>query len=528
MTFGEERVSLPSSERAPWPGAQRVGPVRPDEVVWVTVVLRRRSGGDLPSGGYVRLSRDAFADAHGADGADVEGVLNLARRHGLQVEKRSLGRRAVVLAGPAGAMQEAFGAELAYYQTRGGRFRGRSGPLMVPASLRTRILAVLGLDNRRAARSRARTMDAAGPGFTPVELAEMYEFPSGSDGSGQTIGIVALGGGYLASDMKEYFAQLGLNEPEIVDFPVNGARNQPGADEVADRETTLDIQVAGAIAPGARMVVYFAENSEQGLHDALSEAVHDTVHTPTAISLSWGGPEETWTSQLRGALSGVLDDAAAIAVTVTAATGDDGAADGVPRGLHVDLPACLPGVLGCGGTRVEVAGGELTESVWNDAAAGVGATGGGVSRFISLPAWQMAAGVPAHPETGFRGRGVPDVAANADPNTGYRVRIKGVDQVVGGTSAAAPLWAALIARINQRHGRPVGFVNPLLYGAGKEAFRDIVAGGNQGCLAGGNWDACTGLGSPRGETLAQALPGAVRTAGANTTGTAPPPGPALA
>jgi kumamolisin len=475
-------------------------------------VLRRRRGGDLPGGGSARLSRGVFGEAHGADEADVEGVLNLARRHGLTVEKQSAGGRALVLAGPAGLMGEAFGAELAMYRTRSGQFRGRTGPLLAPASLQTRILAILGLDNRRAARSRARTVDAPGPGFTPVELAGLYEFPSGLDGSGQTIGIVALGGGYLASDMQQYFAQLGLNAPQIVDVPVNDGRNQPGLDEQADRETTLDIQIAGAMAPGARIVVYFAENSEEGLYDALSDAVHDAAHTPTVISLSWGGPEETWTGQLRSALSAVLDDAAALGVTVTAATGDDGAADGVPRGLHVDLPACLPGVLGCGGTRIEVAGGKLTESVWNDADAGLGATGGGVSRFIPLPAWQTAAGVPAHPETGFRGRGVPDVAADADPHTGYRVRIAGQDQVVGGTSAAAPLWAALIARINQQLGRAVGFVNPLLYSAGEASFRDVALGGNEGFLAGGRWDACTGLGSPVGETLARALPGAVKTA----------------
>ena len=510
--LGGDWVPLPSSERAPWPGAQRVGPAGRDEVVRVTVVLHRRSGGELPNGGSIRLSRDAFAEAHGADQADVESVLNLARRHGLTAERQSLGRRGIVLAGPAGAMQEAFHTELAIYRTRRGQFRGRTGPLMAPASLSTRILAVLGLDNRCAARSRARTVETAGPGFTPVELAGLYEFPSGMDGSGQTIGVVSLGGGYLASDMKEYFAQLGLNEPEIVDVPIDDGRNQPGLDDLADREVTLDIQVAGAMAPGARIVVYFAENSEEGLYDALSEAVHDAAHTPTVISLSWGGPEETWTGQLRGALSAVLDDAAALGVTVTAATGDDGAADGVPRGLHVDLPACLPGVLGCGGTRIEVDGGKLTESVWNDAQASLGATGGGVSRFIPLPAWQVAAGVPAHPETGFRGRGVPDVAADADPHTGYRVRIGGQDQVVGGTSAAAPLWAALIARINQKLGRAVGFVNPLLYSAGQASFRDIALGGNEGFLAGGRWDACTGLGSPIGETLARALPGAVRTA----------------
>jgi kumamolisin len=442
----------------------------------------------------------------------VEGVLNLARRYGLTVEKQSQECRTITLAGSAGAMGEAFHTELSIYSTGQGQFRGRSGPLMVPASLGTRIVAVLGLDNRHAARSRARTAEVAGPGFTPVELAGLYEFPSGVDGSGQTIGIVALGGGYLASDMKEYFAQIGLGVPEIVDVSVNGVRNQPGMDDLADREATLDIQVAGAMAPGARIVVYFTENSEEGFYDALSEAVHDDVHAPTVISVSWGMPEETWTSQLRDALSAVLDDAAMLGVTVTAATGDDGAADGLPLGLHVDLPACLPGVLGCGGTRLEVVDGKLTESVWNDTDAGLGATGGGVSRYMPLPVWQTAAAVPVIQEKGFAGRGVPDVAANADPHTGYRVRIKGQDQVIGGTSAVAPLWAALIARINQRLGRPVGFVNPLLYSDGRGAFRDVIAGDNKGYFAGGDWDACTGLGTPMGETLARTLPGAVKTA----------------
>jgi kumamolisin len=442
----------------------------------------------------------------------VEAVLLLARRHGLAVERQSAGGRQLVIAGPAAMMAHAFGVELAMYGTRSGRFRGRIGPLRAPASLHSRILAVLGLDDRLAARSRARTVETAGPGFTPPEIAELYEFPRGLDGSGQTIAIVALGGGYLASDMKEYFAQIGLNQPEMVDVPVNGVRNQPGLDELADRETTLDIQVAGSLAPGARITVYFAENSEQGLHDGVSAAVHDAVNAPSVVSLSWGLPEETWTGQFRDALGSVLDDAAALGVTVVAAAGDDGAADGVPRGLHVDLPACLPGVLGCGGTRIEITGGTLEETVWNDAETTGGVTGGGVSRFIPRPAWQDAAGVPLRSDPVFRGRGVPDVAANADPHTGYRLRINGVDQVVGGTSAGAPLWAALIARINQKLGRSVGFVNPLLYNAGGGPFRDVVRGDNEGYLAGGAWDACTGLGSPRGETLARLLPGAVTTA----------------
>jgi kumamolisin len=256
-------------------------------------------------------------------------------------------------------------------------------------------------------------------------------------------------------------------------------------------------------------VVYFAPNSDQGFHDAITTAVHDTVNKPSVISISWGASEDSWTQQASNAMLAACTDAAAVGVTVTAAAGDGGATDGVTDNkLHVDLPACLPPVLGCGGTRLDTSHGKITnETVWNELAKNEGATGGGVSRIFPLPSYQSSAGVLVHPETRFAGRGVPDVAGDADPLTGYQVRVDGKKLVIGGTSAVAPLWAGLIAVINHQLGRPVGFVNPALYRTGTPAFRDISTGNNGGYQAASNWDACTGLGSPNGAALLKALLG---------------------
>jgi kumamolisin len=197
---------------------------------------------------------------------------------------------------------------------------------------------------------------------------------------------------------------------------------------------------------------------------------------------------------------------------VCVAAGDNGSSDGQPAGNHVDFPASSPHVLGCGGTRLlaDLASGTVTtETVWNDGPSG-GATGGGVSDVFAVPSWQLAAGVPA--PGGRAGRGVPDVAGDADPQTGYQVLVRGQRQVVGGTSAVAPLWAALIARLAQAAGRRFGLIQPALYagvapGAGGAGFRDITAGNNGSYTAGPGWDACTGLGSPDGTALLGRLTG---------------------
>ncbi len=288
----------------------------------------------------------------------------------------------------------------------------------------------------------------------------------------------------------------------MVAVPVDGGKNAPTNPNGADSEVMLDIEVAAGIAPAAKIAVYFTPNTDQGFLDALTTAVHDTTNHPSVISISWGGPESSWTQQAMTAFDDACQSAAALGVTITVACGDNGSTDGVSDGSnHVDFPASSPHVLACGGTKITVSGTTLTnEVVWNDDAQNGGATGGGVSAVFALPTWQENAKVPA--ASGSGGRGLPDVAGDAAPATGYSIQVDGETEVVGGTSAVAPLWAGLIALLNQKLGKPVGFLNPQIYPLlGSPAFRDITQGNNGAYKAGPGWDACTGLGSPVGTSL---------------------------
>ncbi len=348
---------------------------------------------------------------------------------------------------------------------------------------------------------------ASGVSYTPPEVAHLYQFPSNVNGAGQTVGILELGGGYHPAGLKSYFSSLGVTPPKVTSVSVDKGKNKPSNPNGADGEVFLDIEVVGAVAPGAEIVVYFAPNTTQGFQDALTTAIHDATNKPSVISISWGGPESTWTTQSMVALDSAAQDAAALGVSICVASGDNGSSDGVNDGAnHVDFPASSPNVLACGGTSLRSAKGAITnETVWNDGAQG-GAGGGGFSNQFPLPTWQASAGIK--PPSGA-GRGVPDVAGNADPATGYNVQVDGQQKVIGGTSAVAPLWSGLIALLNQSLGKPVGFLQPTLYGlSGKSgAFHDITTGSNGAFSAATGWDPTTGLGSPDGQNLLQALGG---------------------
>lgn len=504
-----ERIELPSSERSVPEDAKYVSRTAPQQVMRVSVMVRRRKLLDLAALGGRVLSREEFAAEYGADPEDFAEVERFAAEHGLSVDHAasSLARRTVVLCGTAEQMERAFGVELHDYRDtkRKVRFHSFAGRVSVPRPAGEVVEAVLGLDARPVAKAHFRfrrkgKRAATAVSFDPPQVAALYSFPQGVDGAGQTIGIVELGGGYRASDVQQYFAGLGLTAPTVTAVSVDGAVNAPGNPQGADGEVALDIQVAGSIAPGAKMAVYFAPNTEQGFVDAVSTAVHDATRKPGVISISWGGPESGYSSQGRTALDNACQSAAALGVTITVAAGDSGSSDGVKDGQnHVDFPASSPHVLACGGTRLTASGTAIkSEVVWNDGATG-GATGGGVSAVFPLPSWQANAGVP-----GGSGRGVPDVAGDASPNSGYNVLVDGQPEVVGGTSAVAPLWAALIALVNQQKGATAGFVNPALYGHPGD-FRDITKGNNGAFSAGPGWDACTGLGSPVGTAVASAL-----------------------
>ncbi len=504
--FAEQpRVVLPGSEKAAVPTAIAQKPTSPRSKLTVSVIVKRkqpltinRRGGR--ASGPVRITRAEFKKEHAADPAALTLVRAFAREFKLKVEPdpTSVARRTVRLTGTAADMQKAFGVVLEQKAIDGIEYRVREGGIHLPASLIDFVVAVIGLDNRPQAKPhfRIRRPNVAATSYTPVQVAQAYQFPASAIGAGQTIGIIELGGGYRQTDITAYFKSLGLAAPAVTTVSVDGGKNSPSNSNSADGEVMLDIEVAAAVAPGAKVAVYFAPNTDQGFIDAITTAVHDTTNKPNVISISWGGPESSWTQQSLSALDAACQSAAALGITITVAAGDNGSSDG-GTGSNVDFPASSPHVLACGGTKLEASGANITsETVWNETASNEGATGGGVSTVFALPTWQAKSNVPA-PSTSTGGRGVPDVAGDADPTTGYTIRVDGQTIVIGGTSAVAPLWAGLIAVANQQLGATVGFIQPAIYASkAVSAFHDITQGNNGAFSAGPGWDACTGLGSP--------------------------------
>jgi kumamolisin len=516
---------IKGSERSPIPGAAAEGDINPNERLEVSVILRRadpqawaertaklQSRSPLPP-----ISREAFAEQFGADPKDIAAIRAFAQDHRLRFVGSDLARRTVVLSGTVAHFNEAFGVQLRRFAHAGGAYRGRTGPVHLPDDLAPLVEAVLGLDNRPQAETHFRigrqlgdaqalTARASPPPsgtFTPTQVADLYKFPPGN-GAGECVAIIELGGGYKPADLKAYFANLGVAPaPKVISVSVDHGKNSPTGDSNGpDGEVMLDLEVIGSIAPGAKLAVYFAPNTDAGFLDAITTAAHDTVNKPSIISISWGGPEASWTGQAMQAFDQALQDAAVLGVTVCAASGDSGSSDGVSTGDHVDFPASSPHALACGGTTLKASGGAIaSEAVWNDGASG-GSTGGGISTVFALPSWQdgLAATKTGGAKVPLSKRGTPDVSADADPQTGYLVRVDGKNLVIGGTSAVAPLWAGLLARMNAIAGKPVGYVNASLY-AQTGAFRDITAGGNGDFAAARGWDACTGLGSPDGSKL---------------------------
>jgi kumamolisin len=512
-----DRVELPGSRHAVPHDVQAVGRAPGDEALTVSVYLKDRSAdaatahaeGTAPP----RQSREALRRARNADHADdIEALRRFAGDHGLQLTHTDPARRLVQLSGSTSAIEQAFGTELHHYQVGGRLCRGRTGALHVPRDVADRVDAVLGLDTIPFATPKIVPHKSGPPpeGFLPTEVAALYGFGD-LDASGQCIALIELGGGYSDADNQAAFEAMQLALPEIVTVPVDGADNAPGDPDGADGEVALDIQIAGGTAPGAKIAVYFAPNTSQGFVDAVTQALHDEDNAPSVLSISWGAPESGWSGQSLTAMNSALKDAAALGVTVTAASGDalatDGENDGQP---HVDYPASNPYVLGCGGTRIAASASTITsEVVWNSNGGG---TGGGVSTLFALPAYQQGANVPA-PESSAGGRGVPDVAGNADPDTGYRVIVDGQTGIVGGTSAVAPLWAGIVAGCNAGRSDPLGYFHGTLYD-NATALNDISSGDNRsdgiGFAAAAGWDACTGLGSPT-ERLRQLLNPAAET-----------------
>jgi len=389
----DTKVPLLTSRRERPPGSKLLGTADGEKIIEISLRLRPRARlerdfnpekiGMLLPKDRRHASRELFAVEFGADRPDVQKIEEFARTQGLEIVSDSsvVARRLVRLRGKIREFQDIFSIELREFESPDGSFRGWLGPLFIPRQLADIIEGVFGLSDRRQARPHIVLPDedeiafrATIPriSFPPSRIAQFYDFPSGLTGEGQCVGIVEFGGGLRKSDIDTYFHRLGLPVADVTFISV-GAGNSPGEDPEADGEVALDVEVVGAIAPGAKIVVYFAPFSEKGWVDALTAAVHDSVHKPSVLSISWGWPERSviegdiWTTQALHAVNGVLREAAALGMTVCVASGDDGSADQLADGrAHVDFPAFSPYSLGCGGTTFHFLGGPFPqESVWN-------------------------------------------------------------------------------------------------------------------------------------------------------------------
>jgi kumamolisin len=333
--------------------------------------------------------------------------------------------------------------------------------------------------------------------YTPDQVAELYQFPKVKSGKDQSIAIIELGGGYATADITTYFSKLGLPAPHVNAVSVGGGRNQPGADPDADGEVMLDILVAAAAysystGTPAQIEVFFAPQS--GFADAIKAAAAHSSK-PAVCSISWGGPENQWQASELDAMEAAFGAANAAGMTVLAAAGDNGSSDG-ERGKHADYPASSPNVLACGGTTLRASGASIqSERAWNDGSRG-GATGGGFSVHFAKPAYQA--------DVAGKMRGLPDLSGDADPYTGYVVIVDDKPQVIGGTSAVAPLMSALVAVLAKATGRRFGALGGMLY-KDVSAFRDINLGNNGAFKASSGWDPATGLGVPVGSNLLAAM-----------------------
>ena len=516
-------------------GAKMLGVADESEKLSVTIVLRRRPDGPrvpepdhylrTPPAERPRMPQPAFAARYGAEAGEIEKVAAFVRGHGLTVDETNAARRIVVVSGTVGQFNRAFNVTLHNYEhevqrsPRAARhteaYRGYDGFIHVPAELAEIIVGVFGLDNRRITKRNA----ADPPSTNPIPMSSMrglYDFPSNL-AAGQTIAIFSEEG-FLASDIT---ANFGPSPPSVLSIAVDAPNNG-----FPDFETTQDIFIAASVAPGAQIAVYFTTYSQKGWVDLIARVIHPSPGDPICSVLSSSfyvsDGDDAATLLLEGvptswitAVSQMFEDAAIQNVTVCIASGDTGAQSKLFDGkAHVQYPGSDPWVLGCGGTTIgNVIGLSSDEWAWND---NTGASGGGISDYFPQPWYQVDANVPVSVNDGHRGRGVPDVSSNASPNSGYPFILGGVPAPApaNGTSAAAPLWAGLIAVLNAALDQDVGFINPVIYALNGTGFRDILPEpgdtnnnflGVTGYPVTPGWDAVTGWGSPRGVTLLNAL-----------------------
>ncbi|HEY2335485.1 MAG TPA: S53 family peptidase [Solirubrobacterales bacterium] len=541
--MSQGHVDLKGSSRPRKHEAERVRDVDPESRVEVTVTLR---GPELPALDVASqaISRSDYEERYGASSADVEKVKATLQKFGLEVEEVSRAARSMRVSGTAAEMEKAFHPGLGVYRSPDhGEFQGREDNLQIPADLEGLVTGVFGFDQRRVARRAGKTgfapiateaIAGAGAPLGPSDLEERYKFPTG-DGSGQQIGIAEFGGACFPDDLREFCQRHGIPKAklQIVDVgmkPPTPAEVKLMSEEEreavlgASGEVMMDIEIIAGLCPGAEIFVYFAPFDEKGWIDLLNRVIQGDPATPVTLSVSWGLAEDTpeWSKAATREIDLRLQAAAQIGVTVCVSAGDDGTGDQLEDGRsHVNFPSSSPNVLSVGGTMID----GNDEVVWwqspgRRTGQGGGSTGGGVSVIFNRPSWQDVKVASLNPGA-IDGRVLPDITAlSGSPY--YDLVFQGQLAPNGGTSASAPLWAALLARIAAA-GKPSAgpaFLAPLLYQNGSNgkplganACVDITKGDNAsqpqpgvGYKATPGFDAVSGWGAPDGEKLLESLP----------------------
>jgi kumamolisin len=535
-TMTETHVIVPGSERVPIPGSQVIARANLNTVIDLTLKLRRKKPlPELTSRPDKAMTREELASNYGASEEDIAKVITIFEGLGFKIREANAATRTVLVSAPIRIVEEAFQLRLFNYAHEDGDYRGRVGPVYVPAEVGDIVQGVFGLDTRRVARRkrqpigvharRRRVQQIPSSWYTPGELAAHYQFPDG-DGSGQTIALLEFGGGFFQSDLNEFCTLANVSAPNVITVSTDGTPTD--AKDGAEGEVMLDIEVVAGVCPKSTIVVYFADFTEQGWITILDAVMQDSTNNPGVVSVSWGFAEDAliWTDAAMNEVNQSLLEAANLGITVCVAAGDDGSSDAISDGLaHVDFPSSSPYVLAVGGTTIPSKTGDTGDIVWKEGdglrSDGGGSTGGGVSAVFDRPTWQSSINISSVNPGAIDGRVVPDIAANADWDASpYLLVVDGNAEANGGTSAATPLWASLIALINEQQGgsQRLGYVTPLLYQPassgtgtiGEQGCTDITSGDNTTDQIGGysatvGYDAVSGWGTPNGTQQAAAL-----------------------
>jgi kumamolisin len=516
-----ERFVLEGSNRSLLPGSEPRGKPSPDELIDITIRLRSRAGDLRPiadSLASVRLRDRSYLsrDDHdydrrfGADPDVLNAILRLAEDNGFESSVAPNSSRTIRVKLPAGKIKEFLGTDVAFYVLPDGEaYRGREGeisfPPVLPLHVGQSIQGVFGLDDRRQAEPFV-SVDKGISATESLRLPSSYDLPTDLDGQGQCVGVLEFGATFGRRDFAAIF---GVDVTSIQTVTLRGVSNI-GQGLNSKLEIGLDLKMIYQAAPKASLVFYFAPWTEQGWIEALDAAIHDKVYRPGILSLSWGwleGGDSFWTENGIDTVDELLAEASLLGMTICAASGDRGPyldASGRPR---VVFPASSSYSLACGGTMIKG-----NEVVWNDDDGH--ASGGGVSQKIARPnSWQPRLPLAISgtlPTVTNDGRLLPDVASMS---SSIFVNVNGSPNCVSGTSAAAPLWAGLVACANQKleqtgKKKTAGQVNALIYQPSfSRAVSDVTRGvsGTPGYSADRRWDACTGWGTPIGREFVKAL-----------------------